>query len=343
MLLGEHSVVYGYPALACAVDQVIEIHWSKTDDVTKSEVDERTNERTNEPNNESTNKTTICIESALANFQFTLAELKAFKQHPQLDHPQLRFVMHALNAFAPNLHHGLHIEINSEFSSTIGLGSSAAVLAATLHGLNTITQQNLSNLELFHIGHEIILKIQGRGSGTDLAASLTGGIVLFEPAIQGRPANIQKLPESISQNFPLSLVYCGYKTPTAEVLKMVANHWQDQPEELNKLYALMGETTKQAYQAVLNGKLEHLYALSEIYQDFMDTLGVNDDTLQTIIKQMRACSSIGASKISGSGLGDCVLGLGNLSDCPKSSQSMLKNYTQIAIKTTSTGAKTEQA
>lgn len=318
MLLGEHSVVYGQPALACAVNQRIEIHWSKTDD------------------------DTICIESTLANFQFTLNELKQFDLHPELDHPKLRFVMHALKQFAPFLTHGLQLEIKSEFSSTIGLGSSAAVLAATLHGLNKITQQKLNNLELFNLGHQIILTIQGRGSGTDLAASLTGGIILFEPKTANTLANITKLPTSISDNLPLTLIYCGYKTPTADVLKMVADNWQNQSDQLTQLYALMGETTKQAYQALQTGQMEHFYALSEIYQDFMDSLGVNDDTLKIIIEKMSECKTISASKISGSGLGDCVLGFGSLADCPTDSQNVLKQFTQINVEISPVGASTEQ-
>lgn len=318
MLLGEHSVVYGQPALACAVDQRIEIHWSSTDD------------------------DTVCIESALANFQFTLGELKQFDQHPELDHPQLRFAMHALKYFASYLDHGLQLKIKSEFSSTIGLGSSAAVLAAALHGLNKITQHQLNNLELFNLGHQIIQTIQGRGSGTDLAASLTGGIVLFEPKTPNTSVNIKKLSKTISDNLPLILIYCGYKTPTAEVLKMVSDHWQSQPEQLTQLYALMGETTKQAYQALHNNNMEHFYALSEIYQDFMDSLGVNDETLQKIIEQMSACKTIFASKISGSGLGDCVLGFGALSNCPTASQNYLKPFTQIEVEISPLGATTEQ-
>ena len=321
MLLGEHSVVYGHPALACAVDQTIQITWSKT-----------------------TNQS-ICISSTLANFEFTLKELKQFasnpEQHAQLDHPQLRFVMHALKAFALNLEHGLHIEITSEFLSTIGLGSSAAVLAASLHGLNQITEQNLSNLELFNTGHEIILTIQGRGSGTDLAASLTGGIVFFELAKDGRPAHIQALVDTFLEDLPLTLIYCGYKTTTAEVLKRVAEQWQTEPEQLSRLYNLMGETTKKAYQSLLKEKPVAFFALCEVYQELMDALGVNDATLQTIIEQMRACKSIRVSKISGSGLGDCVLGFGALDNCTGSSENSLKEFTQIAIKITAHGAATQ--
>jgi len=318
MLLGEHSVVYGQPALACAVDQKIEIHWSKTDDQT------------------------LCIESALANFQFTLSELKQFDQHPQLDHPQLRFVMHALKTFAPFLEHGLHLKIVSEFSSTIGLGSSAAVLAATLHGLNRITQQKLDTLALFNRGHEIIQTIQGRGSGTDLAASLTGGVVLFKPKTQHQAADIQKLPDTLSKNLALTLIYCGYKTPTAEVLQLVSDNWKNKPQALDALYKAMGNTTQQACVALEQAQYDKFYAFSNQYQDYMNTLGVSDSTLDQIIHALTQCPSIFASKISGSGLGDCVLGFGTLTNCPAESHHTLQTFTQIDVDISSTGATTEQ-
>jgi len=45
----------------------------------------------------------------------------------------------------------------------------------------------------------------------------------------------------------------------------------------------------------------------------MDALGVNDATLSEMIWRLRAQPTILGAKISGSGLGDCVLGLGELS------------------------------
>jgi mevalonate kinase len=109
MVLGEHSVVYGHPAIACALDQYIYIDWQSRPD------DE------------------IHIHSALAEHSTNIQSLLTKEQ---AIHPQLKFVCHALVAFADHLTFGLTIRIRSEFSSTIGLGSSAAVLAAMLSGLN---------------------------------------------------------------------------------------------------------------------------------------------------------------------------------------------------------------
>lgn len=316
MLLGEHSVVYGEPALACAVNQFIEIEWQANDD------------------------DTMCIESALADYQFTLQELKhAPLEH--FEHPKLRFVIQALRAFAPYLQHGLNMHIRSEFSSTIGLGSSAAVLAASLHGLNRITQQKINTLALFDIGLDIIQNIQGRGSGTDLAASLSGGLILFEPGTAKHSAQIFQLNTELASKIPLSLIYSGYKTPTADVLQQVVEKWHTQNDLQNQLYQLMGQTTRNACEALQQNDMPTFYGLIETYQGLMEALGVSDATLSRILYQMRGCESLQACKISGSGLGDCLLGIGDLSDCPEENRRFLEQYQHIEVELTPQGATTE--
>ena len=305
MILGEHSVVYGQPALACALDQFVTIHWQTRQD------------------------SVINIYSALG------------EHHTQLEnitlHPKLSFVIAALQGFQSHLTCGLDIHIESEFSSTIGLGSSAAVLAAMLSGLNTICKTDYTLIQQFEIGHRIIIDLQGRGSGTDLAASLSGGTLFFQPKTDLQPLpSIQKL----NIHLPLVLIYAGYKTPTAEVLRQVAVAWQDKPDELEILYHSMAQVTKHAFQALQNHAFETFYQACRDYQHLMDKLGVNDDTIQNIIDALIQCESIHCAKISGSGLGDCVLGIGNLNDCHSQALSELAPYQSIAIKVTNTGAQT---
>lgn len=270
MLMGEHSVVYGHKAIACSLNHRLSIHWSTRDDYE------------------------IHIISTLGHH---ITDTKTLAEHPNL-----KWVMACLQHYQSKLTSGLNIEIETDFSSTVGLGSSAAVLAAMLGGLDYITQEKASLKTLFDTGLKIIQSIQGRGSGTDLAASLHGGIILFDPQNQ----TIQKL----ACDFPISLVYCGYKTPTATVLEKVATDWQDQPELLQHLYQIMGQTTEAAYQSLANNHIESFYKLVNTYHGLMDALGVNDATLSHLVYQLRQDREVEASKISGSGLGDCVIGFG---------------------------------
>lgn len=268
--MGEHSVVYGQPGLVAALPPRIEIHWKTRQD------------------------NMIEIRSELADYQAPLNALS--------DHPKLRFVLAAIAQFQPQLKQGLTLNIRSEFPADWGLGSSAAVLAASLIGLETLTQLPGSIWQRFERGRKIIQTIQGRGSGADLAASLVGGCVFFDPS--------QQRIERLDIQHPLCLVYAGYKTPTAEVLAWVAQHWQAKPEELNQLYQTMGQTTLKAYQALKTADWSKFYRCVEAYQKQMQQLGVSDPKLDQIHHQLQ--QSLPAAKISGSGLGDCVLGFGHL-------------------------------
>jgi len=313
MILGEHSVVYGQPAIACGLEQWIEIQWTPI------------------------HTPTIEIESELGSFQTDLDNI-------QID-SKLKFIGHALKAFQKQLssqQQGWQLKVHSEFSSTIGLGSSAAVLAACLAGLNHVCRTNQDFSELWHIGKKIIVDIQGRGSATDLAASLFGGLVFFQP-----PTKKQRLKiESISANLNLILVYCGYKTATAEVLAQVAQNWQSKPQELTKIYQKMGTITQHAYQALMHNRLSVFFLCIEQYQACMRELGVSDATLEKIIDLLNHCPNIQAAKISGSGLGDCALGIGEffperddnnlLTHCPIKTE--LSEYLQLQLPISNQGA-----
>lgn len=267
--MGEHAVVYGQPAIACALTQRIEIEWTHL------------------------NGDQIHILSEFGEYKCTWQTLD--------DHPNLKWVIHALKAFQDHINTGLKINITSQINTTQGLGSSAALLAALLGGLNTLSQQNHPLNSLFKMGLNIIHAIQKRGSGTDLAAALYGGMILFEP----NQHKITTLPVSLD----LILIYCGYKTPTAQVLQWVSEKWQTDPNLLQDLYALMGTTTRNAYTDLINQDMNAFYRKVNTYQGLMDALGVNDQTLSQIVYDLRA-AHWPASKISGSGLGDSVIGFG---------------------------------
>lgn len=320
MITGEHSVVYGEPAIACSLEQWLDIYWMP---ISVQEIQ---------------------IMSALADFSTPLNELN--------NHPKLEFVCHALQHFSTTLQakqHGWKLIIHSEFSSTIGLGSSAAVLAATLVGLNHLNNKAYTTLELWKIGKQIITDIQGRGSATDLAASLFGGLVYFQPPTESKALQI----DSITAKLNILLIYSGYKTPTAEVLAMVEKQWRLKPKELANLYQTMGKITQQAYQAIkAQNQNDFAYCLQK-YQQQMVSLGVSDQTLEQLINWLTSCPNVIAAKISGSGLGDCVLAVGDnqckiakakknpqtnqfVKNCPQAEQ--LADYFQLQLPLSSLGA-----
>ena len=273
MLMGEHAVLFGQPALVCALDVRIDINVTPRDD------------------------RVVIIHSALGDYQASLDDLT--------DDPALSFVIAAIKAYQDRLDTGFELIIDSAFSSTIGLGSSAAITAAMVTLLNQLLGINPDLNHDFRQGLGIIHAVQqGRGSGADLAASLSGGVVYFTQ----QPLQIK--PISAPESLMLALYYSGYKMKTPDVLAYVELQWQARSILQQSLYQLMGDTSRAAIVALENQDLAELGQLMNVYQGLMDALGVCDATLAKMIYILRQDQSVLGAKISGSGLGDCVLMLG---------------------------------
>ncbi|MEM0899691.1 MAG: mevalonate kinase [Pseudomonadota bacterium] len=270
MICGEHAVVYGHRAIVAAINQRVHV-----------ELQLRADDK-------------VIITSEIADPLHT--SLDALNT----DGPY-RFVTASLRSFRSSLANGVDINITSEIDPTLGFGSSAAVTIAVLGALIELT--GCDDSDLHAKAHDIILDIQGRGSGADLAASLAGGVIAY----RARP-NLEMTPVSWSE--PLSVKYAGYKTPTSEVLRLIAERASGREAEYYALYAEMGSVTDSALGALMAGDREKLGAALTEYQTLMVKLGVSDDTLDGIISSARKNSDALAVKISGSGLGDCVLAVG---------------------------------
>ncbi len=271
MLMGEHAVVHGELAIACAVNRRIRVDLALLP------------------------KEELQIHSALANYRAPLESLP--------DHPKLRFILQVIAQLKPRLPSGLSLTIDSDFSDQVGLGSSSAVTVAVVAALLFwIEGAEPDPAEVFDEALNAMLMVQGRGSGTDIAACTYGGVIGY----RRNPLQIKKLPTV----GPIGLYYAGYKTPTPQVLARVREEGALIPELYSRLYALMGETTEAAVDALTAGDMTRFARLINYYQGLMDALGVNDRKLASMVYQLREMPGVGAAKISGSGLGDCVISIG---------------------------------
>ncbi len=279
MLFGEHAVLHGYPAIACAIDHWLHIDWSIT-----------------YPQDDG-----VHIYSALAEHHTSWSALEA--------HPKLSFVLAGLRWLRDHLAPfprirlpALSIRIRSDINSTQGLGSSSAVMAALLTGFAPLLPQQMTQSDMFLLGRELIRQVQGSGSGTDLATALAGGVSQLTPTT----GKIERLTDSL----PLINLYVGYKTPTPEVIRRVQADWQAYPDLLQHQLMSISQLTHLSAQAIRQQDLPRLGRLMNMAQGLMQGLGVSDPNLDKLIHQLRACEGVLGAKISGSGLGDCVIALG---------------------------------
>ncbi len=272
MLLGEHAVLHGKLALVCAINQRVSVQLKRRQDT----------------------KVTVSSE---------LGRLSADLHHLEI-HPPFQFVMSTIVHQREFLDSGLDVKITAGFSPKVGLGSSAAVVAATTAGLLALSGQNVRERPIFEQGLEIIRSIQGTGSGADLAASVFGGILAYRV----QPFSIEKLPH----RYPITVVYSGSKTPTIEVIKRVEELRQKHADVFAGIYEAMDKSAQKAVTAISKQDWQTFGQILDINQGLMDAIGVSNQKLSEICYALRHYPGILGAKISGSGLGDCVVGLGQI-------------------------------
>lgn len=180
----------------------------------------------------------------------------------------------------------LEIKIKSEINPNLGFGSSAALNAALVKSMAKLYQLPFNFNKLFNIGYKALLKIYKRGSGVDLAAALSNYPVAF--------VNSSKDVKKFSFPFFVSAIYTGYKTPTPLVLEHV---WNSTTKDFrNNIFTKMKNIVSSF---ITSPSLQSIVQ----YQNLLKKLGIICNRLK---KALAKGSNI-ASKISGSGLGDCVV------------------------------------
>jgi len=273
MFFGEHAVLHGGLGIAIAVNKRIHIDLTpRTDSI-------------------------IQINSALGDYESTLEKLAPSET--------FNFLLAVIKLYHPKK--GFNLRVESEFSHQVGLGSSAAVTAAACYALAQFTNHAMDKNSIFTKALEVIKEVQGLGSGCDLAASVFGGVIglKIEQNLHRtiRAIKLQTVPK-------IALYYCGYKMKTTEVLKLVNEFEKKEPTYYGKLYKKMASVSEKAIKAILDNDWTTVSLLMDDYQELMVKLGVSDPKLNKMITTLKHSPDIHGAKISGSGLGDCILTLG---------------------------------
>ncbi len=272
MLLGEYAVLHGKQAVVCAVNKRITVLLTPRSD------------------------TQIHIQSAtLGHYTTTIEQLK-------IEQP-FQFVLAVLKHYQSKLKQGCDIEIISEFSEQMGLGSSAAVTVASLAAFAAWFNIKVMPLDLIRQGRHIVHQVQGLGSGADIAASAYGGMVGY----QAQPLYAEKF----SVTHPITVLYSGFKTSTVTAVQNVRERFSSHSNIFQHICHSIGQCATEGILAIRKKDWVRLGEIMNIQQGMLEALGVSLPVLRNMLDNLRNRSGILGAKISGSGLGDCVIGLGD--------------------------------
>lgn len=271
MISGEYSALYNKKSIVCAINKKIYISL--------------------EPNKTSIIKIKTCFGSKI----FNLNDINIEKP--------FEFVIQSILIFIKEIKTGFTLIIKSDFSHLIGLGSSAAVTAGTIQILGFFLKKKLSEKEIFYLGKYVIFNIQKTGSFSDLSASIFKNTLIFS----GNPFSISK----INFNKSINLIYCGYKIKTEDAIKIFKYRINKFKKIFFYLIEDMSLCTNYISSTIKKKNFKKKKDNIEINNNLMTAIGVNNKIINFIIQNIKKNFSSLNIKISGSGLGDCVLCEGN--------------------------------
>ncbi len=193
------------------------------------------------------------------------------------------------------------IEVCSEIPIASGLGSGAALSAALVRAICAHAGQLASPALVSELVFESERFYHGTPSGIDNTVIAYGEPIWF---VKGEP------PLPFRPRYPFTLVIAdsGIPAPTKETVGDVRRWSQAHPTRYTKLFNAIGAVAHRARQAIEQGALAELGRCFDQNQVLLEELGVSSAPLATLIHAARQAGALGA-KLSGGGRGGNMIAL----------------------------------
>ena len=270
ILLGEHAVVYGRPALAAPIPLAVEARVVDSTD-------------------------TVLLVPRWGIEQ----RIPPLSENPQGVTGILALLLERLDLAS----RALTIEAFPNVPRAMGLGGSSALAVAVIRALSDHFKLDLSNERINKLAFECERAAHGTPSGVDNTIATYGSTLLFEnngsPSFQEvRPAGSVSIAIGIS----------GKESLTATTVAQVRKAWERQPERYERIFDQIGDLTRAGTEALQDGAYQELGELMNLCQGYLNALQVSTPELEELIHIARRCGAVGA-KLTGGGGGGSVIAL----------------------------------
>lgn len=286
ILIGEHSVVYGQPAIALPLPSVTtNVSITTTSD----------------------HQQTIDSRYFRGNLQDLPQKMAGIKKLIQ----QLLTNFHGI-------HDGWHLEINSDIPAERGMGSSAACAVAIVRAFFDYYEAPLSRSSLLKWAAIEEQVTHRNPSGLDAATVSSEHPIWFKKGAKGTP-----IPLNLDAT--MVIADTGVKGATREAIQTVQERLQDQPRETKQLIHHLGVLSADSKIAIAQNHPDVLGNYLTAAQHDLASLGVSDQHLDILVEAALDNGALGA-KLTGGGRGGCMFAITNSALGSRKIASLLKDH-----------------
>lgn len=271
ILLGEHSVVYGYRAIAAPLNLAI------TAEVT-----------------EATEHNELVI--------------SGWDADPAAHNPagaELASRVAALIADRLGVAGSpVRVEVVPELPRASGLGASAALAVAVIRAMAHHFDLTVSEAEISRLAFECEELVHGTPSGIDNTVATFGRTILFQKADGGD--SITDL--DIARPIPVVIGMTGVRSLTAETVGRVHAGWEKNPRHYDAIFAEIDDIVMTGVAALTRGDLPALGEVMNLNHGLLNALQVSSPELEDIVDLARRSGALGA-KLTGGGGGGAMIAI----------------------------------
>ena len=273
ILLGEHAVVYGRPAIALPIPLAVEAAVRKEGDGIN-----------------------------------VLIPRWGIEQKVRPSAPGFAGIIATLMSQIGLANENMTIEVFPHIPRAMGLGGSSALAVAILRAADEAYGLQLSDGRINELAFECEKTAHGTPSGIDNTVATYGTPLLYQR--QQDEAQQQARFTNITLGQPLEMVIgvTGKESLTADTVARVRASWQQYPDRYESLFDQIGQLTSSGHSALQEGRLDELGELMNLCHGYLNALQLSTPELEELVHIARRNGAIGA-KLTGGGGGGSMIAL----------------------------------
>jgi mevalonate kinase len=207
-----------------------------------------------------------------------------------------------------------------------GLGSSAALSVACARALAQTAGAPLSPDRLYDVVRHAEEVFHGNPSGVDQATVVRGGVLLFRRASTEPGARPHVTPVTPARPLHLVVAMLRPHTGTREAVAALRERRDRHPRTVDGLMAELGALALDGARALESGCPGRLGELMDLSHGILAALGVSSDDLDHLVHLARRAGALGA-KLTGAGVGGAIIALPG--QAPDAAQRILDAMTTV--------------
>ncbi|MDZ7668929.1 MAG: hydroxymethylglutaryl-CoA reductase, degradative [Gammaproteobacteria bacterium] len=274
ILLGEHAVVYGRPALALPVPLAVEAVVRRGGDGVNLVIPRWGLEQKIRPPNR----------QGLSGILYTLLE-------------HLGLAGDAMT-----------IEVIPHVPRAMGLGGSAALAVAVIRALDRAYSLNLDDGAVNALAFECEVVAHGTPSGIDNTIATYGMPLIYQrqPGDAGTTTAGRFEELALGEPVPLVIGITGRESLTANTVARVRQAWQKHENRYEGLFDQIAGLTEAGTEALRNGQFRELGELMNLCHGYLNALQLSTPELEELVHIARHNGALGAKLTGGGGGGSMV-------------------------------------